>query len=230
VRPGWEDPSSTIDPGQAQQTAIRGAKRPCDRRRVRDCGAPRMTARSLTGGSIADGMELDHGTYRLDKTTPPNDRDQSSRPIGGWSGMMLECPGVFLAPFVPEGWTASGTPGEFYELVPPEGSGAIHISVYRRPELPIQQGEARDMLAAFLAEGIQAASNEIRVISEGRGQQRAFSQLIHPNEDGELTQWFAACIIWPKHMLICTYNSPSGDGDLPAAERMFASICPSQPS
>jgi hypothetical protein len=138
--------------------------------------------------------------------------------------MMLECPGVFVAPFVPEGWTASGTPGEFYELVPPDGVGAIHISVYRRPDRPMEENEARDMLARFLAK--LAPVGEIRIVNDGRKQQRAFSRLIHQSEEGEPTEWFTACIIWPKHMLMCSYNSPLGQGDLPAAERMFASIDP----
>ena len=139
--------------------------------------------------------------------------------------MMLECPGVFVAPYVPEGWTASGTPGEFYQLVPPAGQGAVHISVYRRPDRPIEENEARDMLAAFLTKAVRAPSGEIRVVQDGRSEQRAYSRLRQSDEDGP-NEWFTACIMWPKHMLICSYNSPPAQGDLPAAERMFASIYP----
>jgi hypothetical protein len=142
--------------------------------------------------------------------------------------MMLECQGVFVAPFVPEGWTASGTPGEFYELLPPDGAAAIHISVYRRADRPMGESEARDMLAAFLAKIVDGPGVEIRVLHEGRKQQRAFSRLIHQSEEHGPTEWFAACIMWPKHMLMCSYNSPPGQGDLPAAERMFASIYPAR--
>jgi len=173
----------------------------------------------------ADSSEVDLGNVGANPVTMPPLPTRPHLTLEGWSpAMLLECPGVFVAPIVPEGWAASGTPGEFYELLPPEGPGAIHISVYRRPDLPMEENEARDMLARFLAK--LGPGGEIRVVNDGRKQQRAFSRLIHHSEEGEPTEWFTACIVWPKHMLMCSYNSPPGQGDLPAAERMIASIYP----
>jgi hypothetical protein len=144
--------------------------------------------------------------------------------------MMLECPDVFNAPFVPDGWTASGRPGQFYQLEPPTNDAAIHISVYERNDGPLKDHEARDALAAFLTKAILTSHGEIRALDEGRKQQRAFSRFIRADEDGEPEEWLTACIIWPRHMLICTFNSAPGHIDLPAAERMFASIAPPVPS
>ena len=91
--------------------------------------------------------------------------------------MMLECPDIFVAPFVPEGWTASARPGEFYELEPPTKDAAIHISVYRRNPGPLKAHEARDLLTAFVSKAIGAEQGQVNELDEGPKQQRAFSRL-----------------------------------------------------
>jgi hypothetical protein len=141
--------------------------------------------------------------------------------------MMLECAGVFTAPFVPDGWTASGRPGEFYELVAPDGAAAIYISVYQRPDRPMEEHEARDALLVFLTKSIKSSGGEIRVLRDGP-QQRAFSRSVKADKDGNPREWFAACIMWPQYMLLCTYNAAPDSGHFPAAERMIASIFPTQ--
>lgn len=47
----------------------------------------------------------------------------------------------------------------------------------------MEENEARDMLARFLAK--VAPVGEIRVVNDGRKQQRAFSRLIRQSEEGE---------------------------------------------
>lgn len=79
----------------------------------------------------------------------------------------LECPGVFIAPLVPEGWTASGQPGRFYELEPPSKDAAIHISVYARDGRPLGDHEARDMLAKFMTSALGSTTGQIRALDEG---------------------------------------------------------------
>ena len=138
----------------------------------------------------------------------------------------LECPGVFVAPAVPDGWTATGRPGEFYQLEPPSKDAAIHISVYGRKDRPLIDQEARDTLIKFLARALGSTGGEIRALDEGPRQQRAFSRLTKSDESGELQEWFAACIVWPKTMLICSCVASPGHDSITEAEHMFASITP----
>ena len=138
----------------------------------------------------------------------------------------LECPGIFIATAVPDGWTASGRPGEFYELQPADNDGAIHISVYGRDGHPLTDNESRDMLAKFLGHVLGATEGQIRVLDERPTQQRAFARLTHTDESGELQEWFTACIVWPKTMLMCSFVGRPGLSSLKQAERMFASITP----
>jgi hypothetical protein len=137
----------------------------------------------------------------------------------------LECPGIFIAPGVPDGWTASGRPGEFYELEPPGKSAAIHISVYSRNGRPLGDQEARDMLAQFLARVLGATGGQIHVADDGSGQ-RASSRLTTPDESAELQEWLATCIVWPETMLMCSCVASPGHDSLTEAEQMFASIAP----
>jgi hypothetical protein len=85
----------------------------------------------------------------------------------------LECPGVFIAPGVPEGWTASGQSGEFCELQPSAQDVAIHISVDGRERQPLRDHKARDMLAQFMNRALGAARGQIRDFGDGPGEQRA---------------------------------------------------------
>jgi hypothetical protein len=139
---------------------------------------------------------------------------------------MLECPGVFIAPLVPDGWTASGQPGTFYELEPPSQDAAIHISVYGRDGRALGEHEARDTLAKFVASALGSTTGQIRALDEGPRQQRAFSQLNKPDDSGELKEWLTACILWPEAMLICSFVANPNHSSLREAERMFASIAP----
>jgi hypothetical protein len=127
---------------------------------------------------------------------------------------------------VPDGWTASGRSGEFYELQPPSKDAAIHISVYSRDGRPLGDQEARDMLAQFLTRTLGSTAGQIRALNEGPRQQRAFSQLAKSGESGELEEWLIACILWPETMLICSFVAGPGHDSLTEAERMFASITP----
>lgn len=112
-----------------------------------------------------------------------------------------------------------GKPGQFYELLPPDGGAAIHISIYQRPDRPMDEHEARDALAVFVT--------KIRTLRDGQ-QQRAFSRLVRPDDDGSPREWFAACIMWASYMLMCTYNGVPGSTHFPAAERMIGSIFPTE--
>ena len=138
----------------------------------------------------------------------------------------LECPGVFSATEVPDGWAASGQPGQFYELEPPSKDAAIHISVYSRDGRPLGDHEARDMLAKFMARALGLTAGQIRVLDEQPRQQRAFAHLSTPDESGELQEWLTACILWPSTMLLCSFVASPGHGSLTEAERMFVSITP----
>jgi hypothetical protein len=140
--------------------------------------------------------------------------------------MMLECPGVFTVPFIPESWVATGRPGEFYQIEPPESGAAVHISVYSRPQESIGEHEARDLVAAFATKAVGVAGSEIRVPRNSPAEQRAYSRFTRPNEDGASSDWFVACIVWPHAMLMCSYNGPAGHTAYAEAERMLASIFP----
>jgi hypothetical protein len=143
--------------------------------------------------------------------------------------MMLECPGVFLAPLVPDGWTATGDPGRSYELVPPGGGALAQISVYHRPKRPIPEHEARDMVASFMNKALGATGGEIRVVAKSRKERRAISRYTRPGSDGEPVEWFVVGIVWPATMLMCSCSARPGDPALTDAERMLASIVPLNP-
>jgi hypothetical protein len=140
--------------------------------------------------------------------------------------MMLECPGVFVAPLVPDGWTATGRPEEFYQLEPSDGAASTQISVYRRASGPLREHEARDLVAAFVHKAIGSLRGEIRVVTRRRTEQRACSRCTHPGEDGEPVDWFVMGIVWPATVLMCSYNGMPGDPAMGDAERMLASIVP----
>ena len=137
--------------------------------------------------------------------------------------MKLECRGVFVAPFVPDGWTGSQEGERTYALQSPMGDAAVHISVYSREPGPITGDDAHDMLHKFLTEAVGTTAADIEVVDQRPTEQRAFSRFTHALDDAKpAARWFATAIVWPEHMLMCTYIG--GVQDLAAGEKMLASI------
>jgi hypothetical protein len=139
---------------------------------------------------------------------------------------MLECPGVFTMPFVPEGWTAtSDREHTFFELQPPSRDAAVHVSVYRRTEpRPLADGDAETLLMKFVARRPTEGSPQVVAPPPVGDEHRAFARYVNRDDGGQLWEWFAACILWPSAMLICSCNGKPGNGVLRDAETMIASI------
>ena len=139
---------------------------------------------------------------------------------------MLECPGVFTMPFVPEGWTVTSEDGHsFFELQPPGRDAAVHISVYRRRiPTPLADGDVEAHLMKFVRLRPTEGSPTVVVVPPEPDEHRAFAKYLNRNDDGRLTAWFAACILWPSAMLICSCNAAPGHPALKDGEIMIASI------
>lgn len=142
---------------------------------------------------------------------------------------MLECPNVFSL-CVPEGWNVTGEHGKFYELVPPQGGGALHISVYQRIEAPITKAEALDRLSRFLDNLTVVDGGDIVVLAESDAQHRAVSRsrTVDP-ENGNEFGFLAFLVLWKSHVLICSCTAAPESALLDEAEHLFASIAPNAP-
>jgi hypothetical protein len=137
---------------------------------------------------------------------------------------MLECPGVFTVPLIPEGWTATSEGDSFFELQPPDREAAVHISVYRREPVALEPGQAESYLRKFVERRPPDDPVSVRVVPGEQDEERAFAKYRNRSDDGKLTEWFAGCILWPAAMLMCSCNAPPGHEALKEAEIMIASI------
>jgi hypothetical protein len=139
---------------------------------------------------------------------------------------MLECPGVFTIPLVPDGWTATSEHSNtFFELQPATRDAAVHISVYDRSEPAVpEHGEAEGFLMRVVQRGPTEGEVKVIVVPQEGEEQRAFAKFFKRDDRGSLYEWFAGCILWSKTMLICTCNAPPGHPALKQGEEMIASI------
>lgn len=139
---------------------------------------------------------------------------------------MLECPGVFTMPLVLHGWSAAAVGANVFELEPPDKRAALHIAVYRRPTMELHVGEAEAHLKRFV--DARPTEGEVRtvIVPAQPEQQRAFAKYLNRSDEGSLTEWLAACILWPTAMLMCSCNAEPGNPHLRDAELMIASIFP----
>ena len=62
------------------------------------------------------------------------------------------------------------------------------------------------------------------VLARRPDEHRAFAKYLNRNDDGVLTEWFAACILWSSAMLMCSCNAAPGHPALKDGEVMIASI------
>jgi hypothetical protein len=139
---------------------------------------------------------------------------------------MLECPGVFTMPFVPDGWTATSEKNNtFYELQPPSRDAAVQISVYHRaePAAPTP-GQSESFLMRFVRQRPTEGEVKVIVVPQVGDEQRAFAKYFNRDEKGQLTEWFVGCILWSAAMLMCSCNGSAGHPALKQGETMIASI------
>jgi hypothetical protein len=139
---------------------------------------------------------------------------------------MLECPGLFTMPLVPDGWTAiSERNNTFFELQSSTRQAAVHISVYYRnqPARPAV-GEAEEFLMRFVNRVPPEGPVRIVRVPPTEDDHRAFAKYSIRSDDGHLREWFAGCILWHEAMLICSCNAPPGHPELAEGETMIASI------
>lgn len=139
---------------------------------------------------------------------------------------MLECPGVFTMPLVPEGWTATAENNlTFFELQPTSKDAAVHISVYHRPEpAALEPGQAEGYLRQFVNRTPTKGEPKLVVLPPKGEEQRAFAKYRNRDNNGRVSEWFAGCILWRSTMLMCSCNAAPGNPRLQEGERMIASI------
>jgi hypothetical protein len=137
---------------------------------------------------------------------------------------MLECPGLFTMPFVPDGWTATSQ-GNLYELQPASRDAALHISVYpRAKQSDPEPGEAEALLKNFVYGRPPEGDVRIVALPQKGHEQRVFAKYRNRADDGNVYEWFAGCILWPTAMLMCSCNAAPGHAALKEGEMMIASI------
>lgn len=140
---------------------------------------------------------------------------------------MLEHEGVFTM-HVPDGWKATRSEGT-YELLPPNGEGAIHISVYDRRRAPLSEVESHDVVASFVRNIGPEESVEIRVLAESKEQHRVVARCSSTDPDsGVAFDWLVFAILWPRIMLMCSATAPRGSELTSDAEMMLAAISPAE--
>lgn len=139
---------------------------------------------------------------------------------------MLECPGVFTVPFVPQEWTATAEKDRsFFELQPATKDAAVHISVYQRNAATgLQPGQAEAFLRRFINGKPMEGNPQLVVLPQEGDEQRAFAKYRRRDAEGGLSEWFVACILWPATMLMCSCNAAPGSRRLDEGQRMIASI------
>jgi hypothetical protein len=136
---------------------------------------------------------------------------------------MLECPGVFTMP-VPDGWRALGTPGVCYELLPPRGAGAIHVTVFPPPpgRTP-RPHEARALLSTFIGQ-IRPADPLVVINERAEGPvQRAYARFDGTHENGLPAYWFAGTVLAPRPLPALLQHHPA---ERPAARLRRADVRP----
>lgn len=114
-----------------------------------------------------------------------------------------------------------------YELLPPSGEGAIHISVYERRAAPLTEVESRDVVASFVNNIGPEEPVEIRVLTESKEQHRAVARCSASDPDsGAAFDWLVFAILWPRTMMMCSATAPQGSDLTKEAEMMLAAIAP----
>ena len=139
---------------------------------------------------------------------------------------LLEHDGVFTM-HVDQGWMAT-LAEDTYELLPPEGEGALHISVYeRRTTEPLSEDEIRRCLGSFLENLDPDDDVDITVLAESAEQHRAVARCSSTDPaTGTTFDWLVFVILWPGSLIIASATVPPGSGLLATAELMFAGIAP----
>jgi hypothetical protein len=103
---------------------------------------------------------------------------------------------------LPEGWTLN-EPGDVIEVVPPDDSGAIHISIFDRdrPESPSIK-EASELVAWFHRR--RGAAAKIETFRDESGVPAARSRFTAA-QDGKSMAWRVQAKIWPAVAVLATY-------------------------
>lgn len=138
---------------------------------------------------------------------------------------MLELPGVFTL-VLPEGWYVTVS-GKTYELIPPDRSGALHISVYENQARITSEEIARDLTARFVKMFRPEDEVEIHLLVEDSDQCRSVARFVSTAaESGETFSILVFMILWPASYLMCSCTAPVGAELVDEAEMLFASIAP----
>ncbi|MET3808805.1 hypothetical protein ABIB25_005835 [Nakamurella sp. UYEF19] len=153
--------------------------------------------------------------------------DERTVPQGG---LELQFEKVFVLPGMPSTWTArrdKTSDGVLFSLNTPSNDSGIFVHLIERTG-SLRPDEAQDTLNAFVAGAIGfTGSPVVRVIPDGRRQQRAVARFVVPaTADRAEQEWLTFIIVWRKHLLICTYNGNAGSPTIDICERLFASLAP----
>jgi hypothetical protein len=133
----------------------------------------------------------------------------------------LVCDGVFEL-VLPEGWSASGRPGHWYDVTPDRGGLELNISVFDRA---LAQSRAPAELVRQFARttGLEDV-DELPVLApdDEATERRHFTSFTH---DGR--RWFVGLLAFPGGVVLASSNCADGDdGAFATGERLVASIAP----
>lgn len=103
---------------------------------------------------------------------------------------------------LPEGWTFN-EPGEVIEAVPPDDSGALHVSIFDRDRIESPSIiEAAELVAWFQRR--RGADSQIDTTRDANGVPIARSHFTTA-QDGELMTWLVESKIWPDVAVLASY-------------------------
>lgn len=103
---------------------------------------------------------------------------------------------------LPDGWTLN-EPGDVIEVVPPDDSGALHVSILERDRAePPSLNEASELVAWF--QRGRGADGKIETFRDDSGMPAARSRFTTA-QDGEPMAWVVQSKVWPDVAVLATY-------------------------
>ena len=123
---------------------------------------------------------------------------------------------------VPEDWEVV-EPGDLIEILPPDGTGALHISLYNRERTePPTEAEARSLLEWFC----RSKGGQPDFVIESRPDETRASCRFEILDDDDVVGWKAIAIVWIHRAVLATYNGELSTKAASRAEVVLESIRP----
>jgi hypothetical protein len=124
---------------------------------------------------------------------------------------------------VPDGWTLN-EPGNLIELVPPDESGALHVTILERE----RRGEPKTNEAMELVQWFQSRRGaDAKIAERYDGHVSEAWATFDTAEDGEPMSWSVLSRVWPEIAVLASYShNPRALQHDATVEKIFRSIQP----